>query len=264
MVVRSLVFLLITSSYHFYLLLAILSPMTHLHYKRLLIKLSGEQLAGDKPGGIDTQVVETIAREFQKAQDIGAQLALIVGGGNYVRGSYFAGTPVSHVNADYMGMLAGMINALAVTDIFNAVGTPARVLSNASAPAFLDDFTPRRALTHLEKGRVVVIAGGMGRPNFTHDTAAVGMALELDCDVVCKATKVDGVYDKDPVKFEGAQRFERLSFQEALERPGIAVMDKAALGLAMEANKPLIVFGLAEPEGIARIAGGERVGTLVS
>jgi uridylate kinase len=236
----------------------------NLKYKRLLLKLSGEQLAGDFDGGIDAELIKWIANEIKRARDTGAEVAVMVGGGNYVRGAQITGHGISRVNADYMGMLATLMNGLSVTDIFNANGLPARLLSNLEINQVADQFTQRRAISHLEKGRVVVIGCGTGRPYLTTDTAAVNLALELDCDIVCKVTKVDGVYDKDPAKHDNAVRYDSLSFQEAVENPDIKVMDKAALGLAMEQHKPIIIFALHNEDNIRRVALGEDVGTLIS
>lgn len=236
----------------------------NLKYKRLLLKLSGEQLAGDFDGGIDAGLIKWIANEIKQATNAGAEVAVMVGGGNYVRGAQIAGHGISRVNADYMGMLATLINGLSVTDIFNDNGLPARLLTNLEINQVADQFTQRRAISHLEKGRIVVIGCGTGRPYLTTDTAAVNLALELECDVVCKVTKVDGVYDKDPAKHEDAVRYETLSFQEAVENPHIKVMDKAALGLALEQNKPVIIFDLHKEDNIRRVAMGDAIGTLIS
>lgn len=232
-------------------------------YKRLLLKLSGEQLSGDFDGGIDPKLIGWIAKEIKSATDAGVQVAVMIGGGNYLRGAQFAGKGVHRVNADYMGMLATMMNALALNDIFQKSGLPARALSNISAPQIMDDFSPRRALDDMNKGRTVVIAGGIGRPFLTTDTAAVSMALELECDVILKATKVDGVYDKDPSKFDNAKHIAEMAFSQAVEDPNVKVMDKAALGLAMDQHIPIIVFDLLVEGNIAKAARGEAIGTLI-
>jgi len=233
-------------------------------YKRLLIKLSGEQLAGKYESGIDAETVKWIAAEIKQARDAGTEIAVMVGGGNYARGAQIAGHGIGRVNADYMGMLATLMNGLAVTDIFNDCGLPAHLLTSLEINQVADQFTQRRAVHHLEKGRVVVIGCGTGRPYLTTDTAAVNLALELDCDAVCKVTKVDGVYDKDPAKHSDAKKFDTLSFQQAVENPQISVMDKAALGLAMEQKKPVIIFDLHKEDNIRRVASGEQIGTLIS
>ncbi len=238
--------------------------MTKLQHKRLLLKLSGEQLAGNYDGGVDAKVIEWIAKEVGKATKAGAEIAIMVGGGNFVRGAQLTGHGISRVNADYMGMLGTLMNGLAVTDVFNAQDVPTRLLSNIKADQVADQFTPRRALSHLTKGRVVVIGGGIGRPYLTTDTAAVNLALELNCDLVCKVTKVDGVYDKDPAKHSDAKKFDRISFQEAVSNEQIAVMDKAAMGLAMEHQKAILVFDLHTEGNILGAAEGKSVGTLIT
>jgi uridylate kinase len=170
---------------------------------------------------------------------------------------------VQRVTADYVGMLATMMNALALSDVFNANGLPARALTNVKADQVLDQFTHRRAISHLEKGRVVIIAGGTGRPFLTTDTAAVNLALELDCDVILKATKVDGAYTKDPAQFDDAEKIHSLTYQQAVEDEHIKVMDKAALGLAMEQRQPIIIFDLLQENNIAGVVTGEEIGTKI-
>lgn len=187
----------------------------------------------------------------------------MVGGGNYARGAQLANDSVRRITADNIGMLATMMNALALADVFNAVGLPTRAISNVKADQVIDQFTHRRAVSHLDKNRIVIVAGGTGRPFLTTDTAALNLALELDCELVIKTTKVDGVYDKDPHKHPDAKRFETLSFQEALANQHIAVMDKAALGLAMEQHIPIVICDLLTDGNIARVARGEAVGTLL-
>ncbi len=233
-------------------------------YKRILLKVSGEQLSGDHETGIDPQVVAWIAGEAKKIIDAGCQLIIIAGGGNMVRGAQLAGNGIKRVTADQMGMLSGLINAMAMTDIFEANGVPTRCLSNIYAEQVAENFSFRLAEKHLENGRVLIVAGGIGRPYSTHDSAAVLVGLELDCDVVLKATKVDGVYDKDPSKFADAIKLEQVSYQEALENPEIKVMDKSAMGLAAEQGVKVVVFNLHEPDGLLRIVNGEHVGTQIS
>jgi uridylate kinase len=232
-------------------------------YKRVLLKLSGEQLEGRYDGGFDPERAKWIAGEIKKATDKGIEVMVMVGGGNYARGAQLAGHGIGRVTADNIGMLATLMNALALADVFNDNGLPARALSSIKADQVADMFTHRRALSHLEKKRVVIAAGGIGRPYLTTDTAAVSLALELECDVILKATKVDGVYDKDPHKHDDASRFEELSYQHAVGNEDIKVMDKAALGLAMEQSQPVIVFDLLTENNILRAASGEQVGTLI-
>lgn len=233
-------------------------------YKRVLLKLSGEQLAGKFDGGIDPERVAWLAEEIKKVSNEHTQLVIMVGGGNFVRGAQIAGHGVQRVTGDHMGMLATMINALALTDIFEHYGIPTRCLSNIFAEQVAEPFVHRLANKHLEKGRVVIVAGGIGRPYLTTDTAAVSLALELDCQLVLKATKVDGVYDKDPSSNPDAVRVDSVTFQEAVENPDIKVMDKAALGLAMDYELPVVIFDLLRDDNIVRAVRGEQVGTKVS
>lgn len=235
-----------------------------LKYKRLLVKLSGEQLAGEHKSGVDTKLIAWVAGELKKATDEGVQIVIVVGGGNFARGNQLAGGGISLTTAHGVGLLSTLMNGLILGDVFNANGLPTRVLSNIFAEQVVDSYTYRRAVNHLEKGRVVVVAGGIGRPYFTTDTGSVNLALELGCDLVCKATKVDGVYDKDPAKFSDAVKMDTMSFQQAVEDGAIKVMDKAALGLAMEEQKPIMVFALETEGNIRRVALGEHVGTLIS
>jgi uridylate kinase len=238
--------------------------MSSLTYSRILLKLSGEQLAGDYDGGIDAKLIVWIAGEIKAATDVGAQVVVMVGGGNFIRGAQITGNGIARVTGDLMGMLGTMINGLAVADIFNNAGLPSCVLTNVKADQVADYFTQRRALDHLQKGHVVITAGGVGRPYLTTDTAAVNLALELDCNVVFKVTKVDGVYDKDPAKHKDAKRLEHISFQQAVEDPNIKVMDKAALGLAMEQKIPIMIFDLHKEDNIRQAVLGEPVGTIIS
>ena len=233
-------------------------------YKRVLLKFSGEQLAGKHEYGIDPEMARYIAAESRKVMEAGCQLILVIGGGNLVRGADVAGNGIKRVTADQMGMLSGLMNAMALTDIFESEGVPTRCLSNIYVTQLAESYSFRLAEKHLERGRVIMIAGGMGRPYFTHDVAAVNLGLELGCDVVLKATKVDGVYDKDPVKFSDAVRLEKVSFDEAVKNDAIKVMDKAALGLAMEQNMPITVFDALVADNLLKIARGEAVGTRIS
>ncbi len=233
-------------------------------YKRVLIKLSGEQLAGKHEFGVDPEIAKYFADELKKAQANGCQILVVVGGGNMVRGAEVAGHGIKRVTGDQMGMLSGLINAMALTDIFESEGLKTRCLSNIYAEQIAESYSFRLAEKHLERGRVVLIAGGLGRPYFTHDTAAVNLALELSCEAVLKATKVDGVYDKDPTKFDDAVRYEKLDYQKAVENNSIKVMDKAAIGLAMEQDMPVIVFDAMQEDNITKIISGNNIGTKVS
>ena len=233
-------------------------------YKRVLLKLSGEQLSGAFDNGFDTKTANYLAKEIKKVTKTGCQLALVVGGGNMVRGAQIAGQGIRRVTGDQMGMLSGLINSMALTDIFESQDIPTRCLSNIFADQVAEAFSYRRAIKHLDHGRVIIVAGGIGRPYFTHDTAAVNLALELDCQAVFKATKTDGVYDKDPNKYKDAKRLTKLNYQEAVSNPEITVMDKAAMGLAMEHGIPLIVFDAMKAGNIARAIKGETVGTTIT
>ena len=234
-------------------------------YKRILLKVSGEQLSGKFDGGIDAELGAWLASEIKKVIDAGSQVIVMVGGGNYARGTQLMGHGIGRVTADNIGMLATMMNALALSDIFNSADVPARALTTVRADQVADQFTHRRAISHLSKGRVVVVAGGIGRPYITTDTAALSLALELECDVVLKATKVDGVYDRDPKQFEDAQRIEHMTFKEAVENGAIKVMDKAALGLAMDYHMPIVVFNPLEKDNIMRVAKGQlSIGTIIT
>lgn len=232
-------------------------------YKKVLLKLSGEQLAGKYDSGIDPEIAGWLAEEAKQTAASGVQLVIMVGGGNFVRGAQIAGHGIKRVTADHMGMLATMINALALTDIFEERGVPTRCLSNIFATQVAEPFVHRLANKHLDKGRVVIVAGGIGRPYLTTDTAAVSLALELDCEVVMKATKVDGVYDKDPQKHSDAQRLSSVTFERALSDNKIKVMDKAAIGLAMEYDMPVIIFDPTPKNAILRVLSEEPLGTLI-
>lgn len=233
-------------------------------YKRILLKLSGEQLAGKHEIGIDPEVARYLAAEIKQIAAADCQIAIVAGGGNMVRGAEMAGNGIRRVTADQMGMLSGLMNAMALTDIFESEGLDARCVSNIYAEQLAESYSYRLAEKHLDSHRVLIIAGGIGRPYVTHDTAAVSIALELDCEVVLKSTKVDGVYDKDPNKFDNATKMDKLSFQQAVEDADIKVMDKAALGLAMEQHKPVIIFDVMTGGNLLKVVNGEPVGTFVS
>jgi uridylate kinase len=233
-------------------------------YKRVLLKISGEQLSGKHEFGIDPEVARYLAHECEEIIRAGCQLVLVVGGGNMVRGAEVAGNGIKRVTADQMGMLSGLINAMGVTDIFESEGIKTRCMSNIFAPQVAESYSFRLAEKHLERGRVVMVAGGIGRPYFTHDTAAVSLALELGCEVVLKATKVDGVYDKDPHKHKDAKHLGKVTYQEAVANDAIKVMDKAALGLAMEQGMPVIIFDPFEKGSVLRAVKGEQVGSYIS
>jgi uridylate kinase len=233
-------------------------------YKRVLLKISGEQLAGPHDAGIDPEVGHYLANECKKVVQAGCQIVVVVGGGNMVRGAEVAGHGIKRVTADQMGMLSCLINALALTDIFESEGVETRCVSNIFAPQVAESYSFRLAEKHLEGGRVVIVAGSIGRPYFTSDTGAVNLALELSCEVVLKATKVEGVFDKDPVKFPDAKLLTKVTYQEAVANDAIQVMDKAALGLAMEQKMPVIVFNPMESGNILKVTQKEPVGSYIS
>jgi uridylate kinase len=233
-------------------------------YKRVLLKLSGEQLAGKYEFGVDPEIAAFLAAEVKKVVDSGCQVVMIAGGGNMVRGAELAGHGIRRVTADQMGMLSGLINCMAMTDIFETNNVKTRCLSNIFAQQVAESYSYRLAEKHLQKGRVVIVAGGTARPYVTHDTAAVSFALELDCQLVLKATKFEGVYDKDPAQFQDAVKLEHVTFQDAVENNSIQVMDKAAIGLAMEQNKPIVVFDVMKAGNFAKVVSGEAVGTMIN
>jgi uridylate kinase len=211
-------------------------------YKRIVLKLSGEQFQGSRENGIDPEFLHWLADEIKKVQDIGTQIVIIVGGGNLVRGESFSKNGIERTNADYMGMLATIMNGMALTDVLEQKGLQARLMTRLQANEVAEPYIRRRALRHLEKDRIVILAGGTGNPYVTTDSASVLAAAELSCDAVLKATKVDGVYDKDPVTNPDAVKFDTLTLQETLENPEIRVMDKSAMAMAMDQNETIIVF----------------------
>lgn len=233
-------------------------------YKRVLLKLSGEQLAGKYDSGIDTELSTWLADEIQQVADAGVQVVIMVGGGNYARGAQLAAHGIQRVTADQIGMLATMMNALALTDIFEAKGLRTRCLTTIFAAQVAEPFVHRLANKHLQKGRVVIVGGGSGRPYVTTDTAALILALELDCSAVLKATKVDGVYDKDPAMHNDAEKIHEVSYEQAVTDGQIKVMDTAAMGLAMDHGLPIIIFDALKPGNILKAAMGEQIGTKVS
>ena len=233
-----------------------------LAYPRALLKISGEALAGEKGVGLDYHVVEGLADQIKAVHAMGVHLSLVVGGGNIIRGTSASREGLDRVNADYMGMLATVINALAMQDVLEKLGVHTRVMTAIRMESLAEPYIRRRAQRHLEKGRLVIFAGGTGNPFFSTDTAAVLRALEVESDVILKATNVDGVYTGDPKAEPGATFIPELTFQEAIVK-GYAVMDANAFGLCKANQLPIIVFNIKEPGAIARILRGERVGTIV-
>lgn len=231
-------------------------------FKRILLKLSGEALAGERGYGIAPEVLSRLACEVRDIHRLGAEVALVVGGGNIFRGVSASVQGMDRVSADYMGMLATVINSLAVQDALERLGVMTRVQSAITMNAICEPFITRRAKRHLEKGRIIIFACGTGNPYFTTDTAAALRAKEIDADLILKATKVDGVYDADPVTNPNAKMFAELTFLDALKKK-LKVMDATALSLCMEESIPIRVFNIAVPGNIERIVRGESVGTLV-
>ncbi|HET8623319.1 MAG TPA: UMP kinase [Gemmatimonadales bacterium] len=233
-----------------------------LAYTRALLKLSGEALGGEKGRGLDFGVVESLAEEIKAVVALGVRLSLVVGGGNIVRGTTASREGLDRVSADYMGMLATVINALALQDVLEKMGVHTRVMTAVRMESVAEPYIRRRAVRHLEKGRLVIFAGGTGNPFFSTDTAGVLRALEVDAEVFLKATNVDGVFTGDPKTEPSATFIPELSYQEAIVR-NYAVMDANAFGLCKANQLPIVVFNLNQPGAITRVLRGERVGTLV-
>jgi uridylate kinase len=231
-------------------------------YKRVLLKLSGEALMGEQGYGIDAGVLQYIADELVQVHALGVEVAIVIGGGNILRGKTQAAAGMDRAQADYMGMLATVINALALQDALEHAGLVTRVQTGIEMPSVAEPFIRRRAIRHLEKGRVVILAAGTGNPYFTTDTAAALRAVELHCEGLLKATKVDGVYSDDPMRNPAARRFRELSYRRALNMD-LAVMDSTALSLCRENRTPIVVFDMMEPGSVGAIVQGERRGTLV-
>ncbi|MFT4247969.1 MAG: UMP kinase [Pseudomonas sp.] len=236
--------------------------MSELAYRRILLKLSGEALMGDEDYGIDPKVINRLAREVIEVQQAGAQVALVIGGGNIFRGAGLAAGGMDRVTGDQMGMLATVINALAMQDALEKLGAKVRVMSAIKINDVCEDFIRRRAIRHLEKGRIAIFAAGTGNPFFTTDSGAALRAIELGADLLLKATKVDGVYDKDPKKHADAVRYDSLSYDEVIVQ-GLEVMDTAAFALARDSDLPLRIFDMSQPGVLLRILRGEAIGTLV-
>ncbi len=236
-------------------------------HKRILLKLSGEQFAGTTGFGIDTDFIARLAQEIREVvKETKVQIIIVVGGGNFLRGASLSKTEqtIERATADYMGMLATIINGMALVDVLEYYKQPARLQTRIQANSVAEPYIRRRALRHLEKGRVVIVAGGTGNPYVTTDTAAVSAALELDCEIVLKATKVDGVYSKDPKKYKDAKKLQSISFRDVVKDPNIKVMDNAAISLAMDNELPIRVFDLLGTGNIKKIVKGKDVGTLIS
>jgi len=234
-----------------------------LKFKRILLKLSGEALLGDRPYGVDPAFCAFIARQVAEVQQLGVQIGVVVGGGNIFRGLAAAAKGMDRATGDYIGMLATVMNALALQDALERAGVQTRVMSAIGMNEVAEPYIRRRAVRHLEKGRVVLLAAGTGNPYFTTDTAAALRAVEIGAEVILKATRVDGVYDADPLTHPNARRYEHLGYADLL-RDRLKVLDATAVSLCMENDLPIIVFDLNKPDNIRRVAIGEPVGTLIS
>lgn len=231
-------------------------------YKRILLKLSGESLTGDKDFGIDAGVLNRFANEVEKAYRENVEIAIVIGGGNIFRGLSDKAREMDRVQADYMGMLATVINSLALQDALESKNVPTRVMTAIEMNKVAEPFIRRRAIRHLEKKRIVIFAAGTGNPYFTTDTAAVLRAIEIEADVIFKGTRVDGVYDNDPEKVKTAFKFDKISYMDVVRR-GLKVMDTTAITLSMDNKLPIIIFNFNTEDNLCRILRGEKIGTKV-
>jgi uridylate kinase len=236
--------------------------LSKLKFKRVLLKLTGEAVSGEGGYGIDQRVVKDIALEIKEVHEMGIEIAVVIGGGNIFRGSTAANNGMDRVTADYMGMLATIMNGLALQDALEKVGVHTRMLTAIEMRQVAEPYVRRRALRHMEKGRVVIFAGGTGSPYFTTDTTASLRALEINADAILKATKVDGVYSADPVKDKNAVKFTDLTYMDVLQKD-LKVMDATAISLCRDNNLPIIVFSLKNKGNVKRVLSGEKIGTIV-
>lgn len=237
-------------------------PVTGPKYKRVLLKISGEVLAGGQGFGIDPKTIDSLAEVIHEAVDLGVEMAIVIGGGNIFRGLAGASAGMERTSADYMGMLATILNALALQSTLEQKGIYTRVQSAIEMKQLSEAYIRRKAIRHLEKKRVVIFAGGTGNPYFSTDTAAALRAMEIGAEVILKGTKVDGVFDRDPIKDKTAKKYDEMTFFEVIEKR-LTVMDSTAVTLCMDNNLPLIVFNIKEKENIRKILTGEKVGTLI-
>lgn len=233
-----------------------------LKYKRILLKISGEAMMGDMAYGVDPSTVDFIAREIKAAVSIGVELAIVIGGGNIFRGVEASLKGIERTSADYMGMLATVINALALQNYLEKYNIPTRVQSAIEMKELAEPYIRRKAMRHLEKGRTVIFAAGTGNPYFTTDTAASLRAMEINADVILKATKVDGVYSSDPMKDPSAKKYHTVTYIDVLKQ-GLSIMDSTAISLCMDNNLPIVVFNLRDKGNIRKIIEGKKIGTLV-
>ncbi|HEX7430757.1 MAG TPA: UMP kinase [Candidatus Limnocylindrales bacterium] len=233
------------------------------HYRRILLKLSGEALLGSRQYGVDPGFCAFIAAQVAEVHALGVEIGIVVGGGNIFRGLAAAAKGMDRATGDYIGMLATVMNALALQDALEKAGVQTRVMSAIGMDEIAEPYIRRRAVRHLEKGRVIILAAGTGNPYFTTDTAAALRAVEIGAEIILKATKVDGVYDSDPVTNPSARRYERLTYSQVLAQR-LGVLDATAVSLCMENDTPIVVFDLNRPQNITRVASGELVGTLIT
>lgn len=247
--------------FEFYIFTPKSTPMLP-KYKRVLLKLSGESLMGDKSFGFDTDVIAQYAKDVKAIADLGVQVAIVIGGGNIYRGMNEAETGIERAHGDYMGMLATVINGMALQASLEKVGLYTRLLSAIKMEQIAEPYIRRRAIRHLEKGRIVIFGAGTGNPYFTTDTAGSLRAIEINADVILKGTRVDGIYTADPEKDPLAKKYETISFQDCISQQ-LKVMDMTAFTLCMENKLPIIVFDMNQPDNLRRVVSGEKVGTLV-
>ena len=233
-----------------------------LKYKRILLKLSGEALAGNQKFGISSDVLDNFARQLKEVHDLGVELAIVIGGGNIFRGIAGQEQGFDRATGDTLGILATIMNAIALQNSIEKMGVPTRVLTAVQMPEIAEPYIRRRAVRHLEKGRIIILAGGTGNPYFTTDSGGALRALEIGADILAKGTKVNGVYDKDPQKFADAVKYDNISFDETLTK-NLKVMDAAALSLCRENDLPVIVFNILEDGNVKRMVNGEEIGTIV-
>jgi len=231
-------------------------------YHRILLKLSGQVLAGESGSGINVAVLNRIAGEIKEVSDLGTEVGIVIGGGNIFRGISAQSREIDRVSADYMGMLATIINSIALQNAIERQGVPSRVLTAINMPQVAEPYIRRRATRHLEKKRVVIFAAGTAHPHFSTDTAAALRAIEINAEIILKATKVDGIYDRDPVSDSAAQRYSDISYLEVLNK-GLKVMDATAVSLCMDNKLPMIIFSLTEPGNIRKVVLGDSIGTTI-
>ena len=232
-------------------------------YKRILLKLSGESLMGEKKYGIDSAILQQYAEEIKKVKDMGVEIAIVIGGGNIFRGVQAEKSGIDRVQGDYMGMLATLINAMALQSALEQIGLYTRLMSGIKIESVCEPFIRRRAIRHLEKGRIVIFGAGIGNPYFTTDSTAALRAIEIESDVVLKGTRVDGVYTADPEKDPTATKYQNISFTEVYEK-NLNVMDMTAFTLCQENNLPIIVFDMNKTENLTKLVNGEQIGTLIT